>query len=348
MAESAHTSKRWFKPSQDQMVAWLELNFDCKPRRGGAEMTINNPFDDDSGYNFNINVQEGLVHCWRGDEWAEGKSRTFIRFVQLYRHCSYMDAVKEVCGQGISIDAIYARMRSERSEKEKEEEEKQYDIALPEGSIPLIDHKDTMTGRILMNWLASRGMTAEMVRQYSLHFHGMNVVWPYYEYGSLVYWQERDRLNKFFRFPDNSSKGLFLYGFDMVEPNDYVAITEAIFGSTTLGNQAVATGGAVMTIAQVHRLRALNPVNGVILAPDNDKAGMASIVSNYRLLHPYFQKLYWSVPPRIEYKKDRFIKDWNNFYEYKLADKDGIRKVFEDNIKPLDQQTVVRFMLASH
>lgn len=339
-------SKSFFKPSPEQIVAWLESNFECKPRRGGAEITINSPFDDDTGYNFNINVESACTHDWRGDEWAEGKSRTFLRFVQMYRRCSYIDALKEVCGKGVSIDAIYAKMRREQTEEK--EDEKQYDIALPEGSAPLVEHKDTLNGRILMNWLASRGMVAEMVQQYGLHYHAMNVVWPYYEYGSLVYWQERDRLNKFYRFPENTNKGLFLYGFDMVEPNDYVAVTEAIFGSTTLGNQSVATGGAVMTVAQVFRLRALNPINGVILAPDNDKAGLASIISNYRLLRPYFQKLFWSVPPRLEYKKDKFIKDWNNFYEYKLAGKDEIRKIFEDNIKPLNSETVVKLMLSTN
>jgi DNA primase len=155
-------------------------------------------------------------------------------------------------------------------------------------------------------------------------------------------------MNKVFRFPSEAvgvTKGMFLYGFDMVEPGDYAIVTEAIFDSTTLGAQAVASGGAVLTDLQVRRIRALNPVNGVILAPDNDSAGMKSIASNYRMLRPYVKKIFYSVPSKLEYKKGHFIKDWNELFSHAKMGHAEIRKLFESNIKPLSQAEAVRFMI---
>ncbi len=336
-----------FKPKQQQITAWIEANFDFKPRRGGAEYVICNPLTDDSTYNFNINVEEGICHDWHGDEWAQGQSRTFLRFVQLYRRCSFVDAFKEVCGKDVTIDAIYAKLTKEKIEKA---EERKYDLALPPGCHLLCDYGDTISGRILTTWLKSRGLTDATIKSYQLYSHSMHVVWPYYEYGSLVYWQERSRMNKVFRFPSEAvgvSKGMFLYGFDMVEPGDYVIVTEAIFDSTTLGAQAVASGGAVLTDLQVRRLRALNPVNGVILAPDNDSAGMKSVASNYRMLRPYFKKIFYAVPPKIEYKKGHFVKDWNELITDAKMTHVDIRKLFESSIKLLNQTEAVRFMVNS-
>jgi DNA primase len=331
-----------FTPTHQQVAEWMRINFpDAKTRRGGQEFVINNPFNGDTGRHFNVSVRG--VHDWRGDEWAGGKSRTFIRFVQLYRNCSFVEAVKEVCGKDVSIDAIYAKLAARKSDDEPTGT--QYDISLPEGSELLIDHKDSLNGRMLISWLNSRGLSEDLIAQYKLYYHSMNVVWPYYEYDSLVYWQERNRLNKSFRFPSNSNKGLFLYGFDMVEPSDYIAVTEAIFDSLTLGEQCVASGGAILTSAQVRKIRALNPVNGIILAPDNDDAGIKSVASNYKLLRPYFNRIYVSIPPAIEHK-DGVTKDWNNLIcEIKMP-RDEVRKTFENSIRLLSQTDVVQLMVS--
>lgn len=336
-----------FKPQPEQIAAWIESNFDFKPRKQGAEYVICNPFDGDAGYHFNISINKGTCHDWRGDNWAKGKKCTFIRFVQLYRKCTWHEALKEVCGKDVKLSQIYRKLAREKAQ---EEEEKQYDLALPPGSTPLIDQKGTVVGDMLITWLLSRGVTEPLVEQYKIHAHSAYVVWPYYEYGSLVYWQERDRLNKSFRFPDDSvgaTKGMFLYGFDMVEPGDHVGVTEAIFGSMTIGHQCVATGGAVMTEMQVRKIRALDPKDGVILAPDNDKAGKASLVANYKLLSPYIPKIYYSLPPRIQVGDGKFTKDWNELGTEKVVPWGDIRKTYENSIRPLRQQEIVKLILAS-
>jgi DNA primase len=336
------------QPTEDQVRDWIEANFEFKVRKGGQEYVISNPFYHNDKMKMNVSISKATVHDWRSDDWAQGKSRTFLRFVQLYRRCSFVEAFKEVCGQDVTISSIYAKLKKENTEvKNVEAEERKYDITLPPGSQPIIDHKDTLNGKMLMSWLASRGVTADMVAQHKLHFHSMHVVWPYYEYGSLVYWQERNRLNKVFRFPPESvgvTKGMFLYGFDMVEPGDYVAVTEAIFDSHTLGANVVASGGAILTDKQVHRLRALSPTNGIILAPDNDSAGVKSIVANYELLHPYFRKIFYALPPKMEYGDGQITTDWNDIGRYTMPWSE-IRATFEKCIKPLTRSDVVRLMV---
>jgi hypothetical protein len=152
---------------------------------------------------------------------------------------------------------------------------------------------------------------------------GLAVVWPYYEYDELVYWQSRSRVNKEFLFPPESVgviKTDFLYGFDQVEPASHIIITESIIDSQTVEEQCVATGGASLGSKQVRKIRALGPRDGIILAPDNDLAGLKSVLYNATLLRPLQTKLYVSLPPAIEYTNDDgeldFTTDWNEVGRY--------------------------------
>ena len=113
------------KPKPDQVAAWIEQNFDFKTRTGknGKEYVIQSPFRVDDKYKFNINLERATCHDWRGDEWAIGGSKSFIRFVQLYRNCSYTSAAKEIFGSGTTLDAIYKRIRREKSQEQAEQEE---------------------------------------------------------------------------------------------------------------------------------------------------------------------------------------------------------------------------------
>lgn len=336
------------KPTQEQIASWIEANFDHKTRKRGLEYIINNPFNGDTGYHFNINIEEGLCHDWRGDDWAGGHSKTFIRFVQLYRDCTYVQAIQEVCGGDITPEAILGKLRRDKNNSRAEEvEAHQDDISMPPGSLPLWEQSDKLAG-MLKKWLGGRGVDNQMVEEYRLHSHGTCVVWPYYEYDGLVYWQERNSLNKVFRFPPEDigvTKGMFLYGFDRVEPSSYVIVTEAIFGSMTLGDQCVASGGASLTELQANKLRSFNPVDGIVLAPDNDKAGIESIISNYSKLKGYQYRLFYSLPPQIEYRQNgesNITKDWNDLV--KVMSRRDIRTRFEDAILPLNEVQIVKLL----
>lgn len=342
--QSSGKYAQYIRPSPEQILAWVQANFEYKTRKGGHELCICNPFDGDTGYNFNIDTGDGLCHDWRGDGWVGKYKRTFLRFVQLYRKCTWTRAVKEVCGASTSTASLYYRLRQGDQAKE---EAKEQSISLPPGSQKLLESDQPKMAGMLMKWLRSRGVDNDHIKIYDLHHQHDNVVWPYYEYDELVYWQSRNRLNKIYRFPDESvgvTKGMFLYGFDMVEPSDYAIVVEAIFGAHTLGEQTLASGGAVLTPMQVRKLRALNPVKGVILSPDNDKAGIGSLAANWELIKPYFS-VYYSLPPKIEYmdsdgKKQR-TKDWNELYTDAKVSLPEIRVLFEKLVKPLSALELV-------
>ena len=323
-----------FKLDPDQIKAWVEANFEAKSRKGGAELVICNPFDGDEGFHFNISIHKATCHDWRGDHWAGTYKPSFLRFVQLFRRCSYIQAIQEVSGGKTSLQAIRLQMQRRANAVEEKPDKL---LELPEGSQKLIGSSQPKMAKMLISWLNSRGLDEEHIQRYDLHHYADTVVWPYYEYGMLVYWQSRNRLNKVFNFPDESvgvGKTDFLYGFDHIEPNEYVSITEAIFGAHTLEVQALASGGAVLERKQIRKLKIFNPVRGVILGPDNDKAGLTSVVANYELIKPYYP-VFHSVPPKIEYmdRGEKMVtKDWNELLTGPGLPLARIRKMFEERV----------------
>lgn len=342
---------RYKKLSDKKIVAWIEQNFEYKTRRDGEEYLINNPFDGDTGFHFNISPDKGICNDWRGNEWVGVNPKTgkrnkcsFLKFVQLYLNCSYTNALRAVLGATEDIGS-YLRPRSQDDAVEAKEEPS---VCLPDGSERLVGSKDVKVAKIIVNWLAQRGLSEEDIKLYDIHHRGLEVVWPYYEYDELVYWQSRSRINKMFMFPDSSvgvSKGDFLYGFDLIEPASYLTITEAIFDAHTLGDQTVASGGAALTKNQIKKIRLLGPKDGVVLAPDNDKAGIKSIFSNYKLLNSNNLKVYYSLPPEIEFTKNGekgVAKDWNELHTHVGMNHREILQSFENNIKAINQRELVR------
>jgi hypothetical protein len=307
---------------------WVSKNFTYKERKNGEELLICSPFDDDRHYKFNINTELALCNDWRGNErWAGAPSSitgkrncSFIKFVQLYRKVTYSQALKEILGAGYIYDYI----------KDKKVEQK-YSIELPNNSKLISDNDDVFTKRV-NKWLKSRGLTADKIKENSLHYSGFDVIWPYYEYDELVYWQSRSCLGKIFTFPTGTNKGEYIYGFDNVEPASYLIIVEAIFDAHTLGDQTVAIGGATVTDGQYKKIKAIGPKDGIILAADLDYAGIMSILVNKSVLSNY--ELYYSLPPEIEID-GKLLKDWNELYTDAKMSLNDIRKEFNDGIKKL-------------
>lgn len=343
-----------------KIIAWIEKNFEYKTRKGGQEYQICDPFDYDQKFRFGISPELGVCHSWHGDEWAgpvnprTGKRNcSFINFVRIFKKLSYKDALRDVLGASESISDY---MRPENRVMAPDAERK-LTVALPDGASLLADAKDKQA-IIVKNWLIKRGYTLDTIAKHELYHLGMQVFWPYFEFEEMVYWQSRSRVNKFFRFPDaeiyndkgeiigktEGTKGDFLYGFDDVEPANYLILTEAIFDKNTLGDQALAISGAVLTNTQIKKIKLLGPRNGVILAPDNDIAGYKSVLTNHALLDRAGFKVFVSFPPEIPYVKDpsKTAKDFNElFTECKLPLKD-IRQHFENNIKRLTTNELIK------
>lgn len=340
------------QPTAEQVINWVKSNFpECKQRKGGSELTINNPFDDDTGRNFNINARNEPFFChdWRSDDWAgppnpkTGKRLcTFLNFVRRYLKCTYRQALAAVAG-GDVLPAL-------RCDDKPEQADGVRPLALPTGTKQVTASNCPKAAQIVLKWLASRGIDRELADLHSIHHCGTDAVFPYLEYGSIVYWQMRSAVDKSFKFPDKVVYGVgkdqFLYNFDGIEPASYLIVTEAIIGSITLAEQATATGGADMTLMQARKIKMLGPRDGVVLAPDNDLAGVKSVVHNGGLLGSLGLPVYYSLPPRLPFKnddgEDMMTKDWNELEVEIHMSKRDVRKVLESSIKPYDVMARVR------
>lgn len=351
----------------ERIIAWLEKHFEVRTRKNGLEYTICDPFDYDTKFRFNINPELGVCHSWHGDEWAgpvnpeSGKRNcSFLKFVRTYKKCSYKDALKDVLGASEDVSEF---LRPENRGRALEAQKK-VAVAFP-GGVSLLSDATDKQASLLRKWLTSRGYTDETIAKHELYYLGMEVYWPYFEFETMVYWQSRSRVRKRFQFPDvhiyddkgevigetEGSKKDFLYGFDDVEPANYLILTEAIFDQHTLGAQTLAVGGAILSNQQVKKIKLLGPRNGVILAPDNDIAGYKSILANHRLLAMAGYKVFVSYPPDIPYAKDGAdykVKDFNELFTECKWSLTKIRDYFDDNIKPVNVQETVRLRRIVH
>ena len=342
-----------------KIIAWLERHFDCKTRKGGSEYIICSPFSQDTGFNFNIKPDIGMCHDWRSDDWSgtpnpkTGKRNcSFINMVRLYKRCSFRDAVLEVLGD-IKEASDYLRPSDSKVQSESLQDIR---TVLPVGVTPLAPAVD-IQAMILKRWLYSRGYAEDTIQRANVHYSGMDVYWVYYEYGEMIYWQSRSRLSKTLMFPpvncykdvkligtSEISKGDVLYGFDDVDIATYVIITESIFCQNTLGDNCVASGGAALTKKQIQKTRLLDPRDSIILSPDNDRAGINSIISNASSLRQNGFKVCYSVPPKIEYEHEglkKLTKDWNELFEFCKMSNSDIRSLHDRSIKELDTRALI-------
>jgi hypothetical protein len=330
-----------------KIKAWVASRFPYRERKDGTELVLNNPLTYDDGEHFSINIEKAVCGDWRGNEWAgpvthTGKRNTsFVNFVSKVLKCSIREALRSILGDQVHV---YSSSNQQTNKPDPRI------IAIPPEFKPINADTDDQQALISLMYLLKRGYTAEEIEKANLHVNGVTVLWPYYEFGELVYWQSRSVINKTFNFPTNVinvdggkiGKSDFLYGFDDCEPNKYLILVEAIFDKMTLGDQCCAIGGAMLTDKQVRKVCFLKPKSGIILAIDNDLAGRKSILSNQSLLQPHGYKILYSFPPKVQSPKSgELVKDWNECITELKWTKQDIRNAMVQNIKLLDLKGTV-------
>jgi DNA primase len=123
---------------------------------------------------------------------------------------------------------------------------------------------------------------------------GPAIIWPHYWNDRLVGWQSRwmdDERPEFVKkwtntvdFPKDST----IYGYHMVKGASHVYVVESaktVLKLDQLGLDAVGTFGSQANDAQLRLLRKFR--SGVVLCPDNDKAGNEWFTHLYDYLHRY-------------------------------------------------------------
>jgi len=297
-------SKYTIQPTPDQMEYWFRANGVDYKIGTKDQFRICNP-DGDTKFCVEVSKEKALVHDFTPNH--QQYDGTFIRFVSKYKGISIQESIEEVCGKNIRLAAIAKK-------QEEVEEEIEDEIDLPSGCCSIRDESmfDTKMHQLVINYLIKdRCLDKEAVMKANIHYLGTSIVVPYYEYGMIVFWQMRQQLSKVFKFPPSSNKsaGDFLYGFDNVEPHSFVIVTEAIFNTLSIGDDCVATGGATLKSGQIQLLKALSPEK-IILAPDNDPAGIKSLQKDYLALRKGKWDIYYCLPPYAG--KGESDIDWND------------------------------------
>lgn len=302
---------RRYKVKPNQIEEWVARHFPGYKKQGkGRQLTINNPFNADTGHNLWICTEETTtkshkernfyVHDWRSREY----NMTFLTFVKRYLKVSFFEALRDVTGKDKnSLRSSLMTTRMKQSDEVDDEPEVLKEITLPNFATTF-DKSDTIAGRTALQYLQSRMITKELAIQYRLMYTPDTIVFPYIEYGTLVYWQERSFLEKKFNFPDERSTGLsktdYLYNFDNIEqPRGCVILVESLINCINIGEGCGATGGASMSPdgKQIRKIQALEP-RLIVFAPDNDDAGLKSIFDNYMMMRKVIMCSYaYSLPP---------------------------------------------------
>lgn len=341
-------------PSETQIrkfVAEYFPNFkEANSPKVGAILKINSPFDDDpdsSKRKFNIIIRSGRCKDFRGDsKWTTGNT-SFIYFVQLFKKCSYKEAV-ELLGTYGKFD--HRRGFNLKKPEETRPEEDNL-IQLPSSAQVISLTSTNPAHGIAIRWLKRRGFGFDFIEKYNIMVNGLSVLFPYYEAGELVYWQQRSTANKFFEYPDiekcKVGKADFLYNFDSIDPNLPVALFESISNTLTIERQALATGSADISPRQIKKLKMINKCRHVILAFDNDKPGISAMIKFYRLLNADGFRVQYVLPPKIENKDGSLIKDWNELHTDldKPWSFSRIRDCFKKSVLELNMIEAVKLQL---
>jgi len=333
----------YVRPTPGQIEGWIKANVPHFRTRESSKHGLIYLFDNpmvpgDHGFHVGVSPESGWVNDYR-PQYDLG-SKSFIKFVADVERISYSEAVKELCGNN-----AYSIIRDALSELKNKDHivdyaEENPDFSLPKGYRNLSEKQDSIGWKIATNYLESRQVSIDEAKDLGVIYNPMNLCFVYHEYGIPVYWQARSIAEKSFLFPKGSTAEDFLYGYDGIEPLGDLFITEAIFDKIMLGENCIATGGAVIKPNQVRKIRSLNP-GRIILAPDNDDAGLISLRKNIELLDPYFPgKIYYVLPGNGK-------KDWNDMGKEmgRLDHKNIVLHWAKSRVKILSSAALIRLTM---
>lgn len=311
LRNSSRYSKRDISPKE--IVNWVQSNFEVKRINKKGWMKVCNPFQEretgvrDTKFHFNIHPKHAVVKDWRPH--FNNHDGSFVQFVSDYLRCTIPEAIAAVkSAKQFDINDLLL-------EDEVEEDDPQliYQMELPNPTWELTEGPEKLH-KVALRYLASRCVSLEEAKAWKIMYGVGTIVFPYIEYDEIVYWQSREIADKRFLFPDETKYGVskthYFWGWHRAEPGEDLFIVESLFGVPSIGEGALASGGADLGERQAAKLDVLSP-SRIILCPDNDDPGIASLIYNFKLLTAYKDILYYCVPPKIKDHNGNFIKDWN-------------------------------------
>jgi hypothetical protein len=104
----------------------------------------------------------------------------------------------------------------------------------------------------------------------------------------------------------------------------------------------LSSGGVILTDGQLKRIKLIGPRQGVVLAPDNDKPAIESVMENGPRLANMGYKVFFSIPPQLPYIKNGeevFTKDWNELYTGLKLTKPQIVATMNQRLVPFTEKS---------
>lgn len=341
--------KKLPKPTADQVESWVRGNsISVKERysssRGEKCLLIDNPaIPGDKGYHVGIFPESCRVHDFRPN--MSDFNGDFIKFVALVNNYRWIDAYYAITGNNATTLEELSKTATIRLNNEKKQEiieDKADSIKLKDGYKPITENPDTIC-KMAISYLNKRQISLEEAIDLKIHYGVNSICFPYYEYDDLVYWQIRDTLSKRFEFPTGLSGQVFLWNFDNMQSMGDIFITESIFNAAVIGKDAVSAGTAKMSREQIMKIKAMQPKR-IILCPDNDAAGLASIVHNFFAMEKEavfkssnHNRILYCVPPEKG-------QDWNDFAvnHNRIENKNVVKDFVLGTTKPVSIMEIMK------
>ena len=240
-------------------------------------------------------------------------------------------------GHAVDPKQLYLS-KKRKAEEEEDDVEIEDKLELPDGAVPFDVEKSYRS--IALKYLEKRALTEALALTYKLYYTPDTIVFPYYEYGSLVYWQSRSFIAKDYYFPPEVggvSKGKVLFGFDQVEIGSDLYMTEGPTDAMTLGLDTTGMGGAALTDDQVRKIKLLAPQR-LIWALDNDGSGIAALRRNYFMVKKRLPRVAqcYVIPPMAH--GEQAVDDWNRLAQ--VASLAHAQAYARKNVAPLDLKAI--------
>lgn len=288
-----------------------QISYDC------PVCSANKGISHDGKGNLEVNYRKGVYKCWAcGDE--EGTKGSIGKLIRKY-------GTKEHYSRfiGLDLDFDYRFVAAQDEQRE---------IFIPNEAILLTTNEGKKRGRIGYDYLISRGITDEMVDQYTLFFipdgkyHNRILIPSYNYFDELEYFVTRSIIpkSKLKYLNPNINKESIIFNESMINWNEPITLLEGVFDHMVVPNSIPLLGKNLYELL-FNKIYS-KAKNNIYIALDGDAYSQAKSI--YRKLDTgrLKGKIYIIPIP-----KDTDISEINQNYGI-----DGLRKIFKKAKRLID------------
>jgi DNA primase len=260
---------------------------------------------------FNLDYNNGspIYKCFNC-----GDSGSFLTLYSKLKGIKLSDAIKEL--RSFDADYLIQKLSKHKEDKTLVEETSSYeyhDYILSDCVLPN-EHIDSYIKeqyqRKLKSFIKERNITTNKVfMAYKGKYQGRYIIPIYDATDHIIYFQARasmDSMEPKYTNP-TLSKGSIIYNKHKFDKNKYIVVCEGLLDAMSVGNQGTSCLGKEISEAFLNEIKNLTDI-GVIIALDNDKSGLESLLKIINDRNIYNNVKFFLFP--YKYKK---YKDLNMF-----------------------------------